>query len=206
MGFKEIWNQTKRKLYEAIEKGNSELKKYSAGIQMVLYSKPMLGGFVTKQVFEGERELFVPIDAFKDKDIIIHTIFKLQNKDDIYVVTKIDEEEYIEELTTEGKTYTYPCHIVKYRTLNDVFTEETMGMVYREFSQPQHDTLNLIRKEIEKKPFAVQVKKEACMKLWQYFTECISYQLKDHYVMETFVKIADDYVEDFSALLLKLFA
>ena len=126
--------------------------------------------------------------------------------EDIYVVTEIDEEEYTEELIKDGKTYTYPCHIVKYRPLNDVFTEQTMGMEYRELTEAQHETLNKIKKVIETKSLAVQVKKDVCLKLWQYFTECISYQLKDHYVMETFVKIADDYVDDFSALLLKLFA
>ncbi|MDE5547352.1 MAG: hypothetical protein K2I88_07795 [Anaeroplasmataceae bacterium] len=205
MGIKEALNQAKQKIKKTIEKGDSELKRYSASFQMIIYSKPNLGGFVTKQVFEGEDQLYIPINSFKN-DILVHTIFKLQNKDDIYVVTEIDEEEYTEELIKDGKTYTYPCHIVKYRPLNDVFTEETMGMAYRELTQEQHETLNQIKKEIEKKSLVLQVKKDVCLKLWQYFTECISYQLKDHYVMETFVKIADDFVNDFSALLLKLFA
>lgn len=205
MGLKEAWNQAKNKLQKTIEKGNSELKRYSASFQMILYSKPILGGFVTKQVFEGEDQLYIPISSFKN-DLAVHTIFKLQNKDDIYVITEIDSEEYVEELIMDGKTYTYPCHIVKYRPLNDVFTEETMGLEFHELSEVQHEILNQIKKELEQKAFAVQAKKDVCMKLWQYFTECISCQLKDHYVMETFVKIADDYVEDFSALLLKLFA
>ncbi|MDE6415075.1 MAG: hypothetical protein K2K48_06635 [Anaeroplasmataceae bacterium] len=205
MGLKEAFNQAKQKIKKTIEKGNSELKRYSASFQMIIYSKPILGGFVTKQVFEGENQLYIPISSFKN-DIAINTIFKLQNMEDIYVVTEIDEEEYTEELIKDGKTYTYPCHIVKYRPLNDVFTEQTMGMEYRELTEAQHETLNKIKKVIETKSLAVQVKKDVCLKLWQYFTECISYQLKDHYVMETFVKIADDYVDDFSALLLKLFA
>lgn len=205
MGLKEAWNQAKNKLQKTIEKGNKELKRYSASFQMILYSKPILGGFLTKQVFEGEEQLYIPISSFKD-DITLHTIFKLQNKEDIYVVTQIDQEEYTEELILDGKTYTYPCYIVKYLPLSDVFTEETMGIESKELSPMQYEILNQIKNEIEQRTLAVQVKKDVCLKLWQYFTECISCGLKDHYVMETFVKIADDYVEDFSALLLKLFA
>ena len=205
MGFKDVLNQAKQQIKKTIEKTDSEIKRYSASFQMIIYSKPIMGGFVTKQVFEREDQLYIPISSFKN-DILIHTIFKLQNKEDIFVVTEIDDNEYIEELTKDGKTYTYPCHIVKYRPLNDVFTEETMGMEYQELNQTQHDTLNYIKKKIDDRTLAVQAKKEVCLKLWQYFTECISYQLKDHYVMDAFVKIADDYVEDFSALLLKLFA
>lgn len=206
MGLKDFWTQAKQKLQDTIDKGNSELKKYSASAQMTIYSKPIFGGFVTKQVFEGEEELFVPTQAFKENAIELNTIFRLKEKNDIFVVTFIDTEEYIEELTTEGKTYQYPCHIVKYRLLSDVFTEETMHMSYQELTPLQHDTLNQIQKEIEEKSFVYSSKKEACQKLWQYFTECISYQQNTHYVLDTFVKIADDLVEDFSVLLLKLFA
>lgn len=207
MGLKEFFNQAKQKLQETIEKGDSELKKYSATKQMEIISKPVLGGFSIKKVFlEENHQFYVPVAAFKEDLIQLNTLFRLAEDEEIYVVTQIDKEEYIKEIEADEKKYTYPCYCVKYRLLSDVFTEETTGIPYQELSPVQHDTLNQIQKKIENKPLAAQNKKDVCNKLWQYFTECISYQLKDHYVMETFVKIADDYVEDFSALLLKLFA
>ncbi|MDE7263447.1 MAG: hypothetical protein K2N64_02130 [Anaeroplasmataceae bacterium] len=206
MGLKDLFNQAKQKLQETIEKGDSELKKFSATKQMEIISKPVLGGFSIKKVFFEENQvLFIPISAYNENIIQIKTLFRLADDEEIYVITEINNEEYIKEIQTEEKKYTYPCYSVKYRLLSDVFTEETTHIPYKELSSVQYETLNLIKREIDNKAFVAQNKKEICNKLWQYFTECISYQLKDHYVMEAFVKIADDYVEDFSALLLKLF-
>lgn len=206
MGFKDLLNQAKQKVKETIDKGNSEIKKYSATIKMSIYSKPILGSFVSKKVFQGDNELEIATEDFKNDDIVLKTIFKLGEDETIYVVTEIDTEEHIKELVVEDKTFSYPCYTVKYRPLNDVFTEETMAMPYQELTEVQHEILEKIQKEIEGRSLAATEKKEAITKLWQYFTECISYQLKDYYVIDTFVKIADDYVTDFSSYLLKLFA
>lgn len=204
MGFKDLWNQTKKKIYETIDKGNSEIKKYGATIRMTLYGKPILGGFLTRQVFLQEDGILVLSSDFKEDDILINSLFGLEEDEEIYVITEISDIEEIKELNFEKKIYQYPCRKVKYRALNDVFTEETMGFAYHEMTKEQQETLNKIKKELEEKTLVVKEKKEICFKLWQYFTECISYRLPDHYVMHTFVKIADDYVYDFSSLLLKL--
>lgn len=205
MSFKELFTQAKQKIYRTIEEGNRELKKYSASTRMTIYSKPILGGFITKQIFLEENSLLVLSTDFKDGDLQIHSIVKVDGNDDFLVVEKIAEEEEIKTLRIDGKSYSYPCHKIFCRSLNDVFTEETMGYSYRELTEVQQNTIMEIRKELEKRSFAVKEKKEACFSLWQYFTECISYQMFDHYIMHTFVLIAKDYVADFSNRLLKLF-
>lgn len=205
MGLKELFHQAKQKVKLTLDKGNQELKKYTSASSMILYSKPVFGGFVSKPVFLIEGELLIPIEDIKE-DVNIHTLFKLKEDDEVYVVTEMDTHERVQEIIEEEKHFIYKCYTVKYRNLNDIFTEETMHMSYQELSSAQQEVLNHILDEIKQKPLAVASKKEACLKLWQYFTECIEYGLKDHYVMETFVKIADDYVPDFSAYLLKLFA
>ena len=206
MGFKDLFNQAKQKVKETIDKGNSEIKKYSATVKMSIYSKPVLGTFVSKKVFQGENTLEIAVEDFKNDDIVLETIFKLSDDETVYVITEIEKEEHIKELVVDNKAFTYPCYTVKYRPLNDVFTEETMAMPYQELTEVQHDLLAKIQKEIEGRSLAAPEKKEAITKLWQYFTECISYKLKDYFVTDTFVKIADDYVTDFSSYLLKLFA
>ena len=204
MSFKEIWNQAKQKIYDTIDKGNSEIKKYGATIRMSIYSRPILGGFLTRQVFFEEDGILMLTTDLKEDDIGLNSIIGIENDDELYVVTRISDDEEIKELKQEQKTYQYPCHKIQYRSLNDVFTEQTMGFAYHEMSSSQQEILNKIKKELENKTFAVKEKKEICFRLCQYFTECIAYRLPDHYVMHAFVKIADDYIEDFSSLLLKL--
>lgn len=206
MGFKDLFNQAKQKVKETIDKGNSEIKKSAATIKMSIYSKPALGGFGSARVFKGEDGLEMAVEDFKKDELALKTIFKLEDDENIYVVTEIESEEHIKELVVEDKTFTYPCYTVKYRPLNDVFTEETMSMPYQELTEVQHDLLEKMKKEIDGRPLVATEKKEAIEQLWQYFTECISYQLKDYFLTDTFVKIADDYVTDFSSYLLKLFA
>ena len=205
MGLKDLVNQAKKKVKETIDKGNYELKKHSAASKMLIYSRPVLGSFASKPVFKKDNFLELAVEDFKN-DISIKTIFKLEDDETIYVITEISEEEHIKELKVDEKTFEYPCYTVQYRPLSDVFTEETFGLPYQELSEVQHTTLEKIQKEIASRSLVASEKKEAISKLWQYFTECISYQLKDHYVMDAFVKIADDYVPDFSSYLLKLFA
>ena len=205
MGFKDLFNQAKQKVKETIDKGNHELKKHSATVKMSIYSKPVLGAFVSKQVFKEESSLLIAVEDIKE-DVFLHTIFKLEEDEEVYVVTGILEEEQTKEVVVNEKVFTYPCYTLQYRLLSDVFTEETFGLPYQELTEAKHDILNKMQAEIQGKSFAATEKKEAISKLWQYFTECITYQLKDHYVLDTFVKIADDYVTDFSSLLLKLFA
>ena len=51
MSFKEIWNRAKQKIYDTIDKGNSEIKKYGATIRIFFYRIPIFGVFITLKFF-----------------------------------------------------------------------------------------------------------------------------------------------------------
>lgn len=96
----------------------------------------------------------------KEDDIGLNSIIGIENDDELYVVTRISDDEEIKELKQEQKTYQYPCHKIQYRSLNDVFTEQTMGFAYHKMSSSQQETLNKIKKELENKTFAVKEKRK----------------------------------------------
>lgn len=70
MGLKELFSKAKDKVNQTIEKSNIEYKKNRHTQNIVIYSKPVFGGFVTKKAFlEEEQKLLFPIEDF-DKDTI----------------------------------------------------------------------------------------------------------------------------------------
>ena len=46
----------------------------------------------------------------KEDDIGLNSIIGIENDDELYVVTRISDDEEIKELKQEQKTYQYPCH------------------------------------------------------------------------------------------------
>lgn len=206
MGFKDIFSKAKTKLNEAVEKGNKELAKFQNTKCVTIYDKPVLGGFVFIRAFYEGNKLLVPVTSFERGELKNKTIIGLDDDEEYYVITSISDEPLIKEVKNEEKTFTYECYEVTYAILNDEFTEEVDGLPFYELTKGQREILDAIRKEIDQKSLAMKGKKEFCLNLWQYFVECIEYRLRDHYIVFTFSRIANEYVSDFSSYLIKLFA
>ncbi|MDE6947421.1 MAG: hypothetical protein K2P14_09580 [Anaeroplasmataceae bacterium] len=206
MSFKDIWNRAKDKFNEVVEKGNKEIKKYQVTKKVSIYSLPILGGFVSAHAFLEQNKLYLLVNEVEEKEIKEEMIIGLSLDPELYVIKKMIKEEHKKEVKEENKTYSYNCYEAELVKLNDYFLEQTNQLPYKELTVHQVELLQTIHKTIEEKGLAVKDKKEVALKLWQYFTECISYGLKDHFIMHTFSKIANDYIEDFSSYLLKLFA
>ena len=204
MGTNSLIEKGKGWIKQVMDRGNKEISKYRISRRMTLYSKPILGGFLTKQVFLEEGRIYLPIEDFKN-DISVHGLFGLEGMDDIFVITNIEEELHKTELKTEKTTYHYDCYEIKYDSLHHLFYEETQGLPVYSLTEEQNEILQRIYKEVETKLFIAREKKDIFFRLWTYFIECITYRLKQHYLLKTFVRIAEDCVEDFSNLLLTLF-
>ena len=206
MGLKNLFSKAKSKLNEAVEKGNSGLTKFSNTKNVTFYSSPVIGGFLIKKAFYEDDRLLFPKENFKPEDIKVHAIIGLNEDQEYYVITNVSETLVTKEVSTGGKTYTYSCYEVFYSILNDEFTNDVEGLPFYELTEKQHKALDQIKLKIEAKSLANPEKKEFVLNLWQYVTECIGYQLKEHYIMLCFAKIANEYVDDFSTYLIQLFA
>lgn len=207
MGLKELFSKAKDKVNQTIEKSNIEYKKNRHTQNIVIYSKPVFGGFVTKKAFlEEEQKLLFPIEDF-DKDTIQEkTIIGVEDDLEYYVITEVGEDVIIKTVEEDGKTYSFDCYEVKYNILNDAFTEDVDGLPFYELTVEQEKLLNEIKIKIEANNLALKSKKEFCLHLWELFVECIEYQKKDHYIVIAFSRIATEYVEDYSTYLIQLFA
>lgn len=205
MAIKDIFKKAKDKVNSVIEKGNSSLAKFNNTKFVKLYSMPIIGGFVCKRAFyEGDKLLF-PTKSFIKEEVKVNTIIGLNEDSEYYVITKVNPEVVNKTIIDDDKEYTYECYEAEYGILNNVFTNEVDGLPFYDLTKEQEETLNEIRTLIESKQIIVKAKKDFCLNLWQYFTECIQYRLKNHYIMITFTKIASEYIEDFSTYLLRLF-
>lgn len=206
MGFKDFFSKAKTKLNETIEKGNKELARFQNTKCVTIYDKPVLGGFVFIRAFYEGNKLLIPVSSFERGELKINTIIGLDQDEEYYVIKEISEETILKEVKNENKSYEYECYEVSYDILNDVFTDEVDGLPCFELTKEQRNFLDALRKEIESNSLAMKGKKEFCLNLWQYFVECIEYRLKEHYVVFTFSRIANEYVKDFSSYIIKLFA
>lgn len=204
MGTTRFIEKGKDWLKQVIDRGNKEISKYRISRRMTLYSKPILGGFLTKQVFLEDGRIYLTVEDFKN-DITVHSLFGIEGMDEIFVITKLEEELHKTEVKTEKTAYSYDCYEIKYNSLHDLFYEETQGLPVYSLTEEQNEILQRIYKEVETKLFIVREKKHIFFKLWPYFIECITLRLKQHYLLKTFVRIAEDCVEDFSNQLLTLF-
>lgn len=205
MGFKDLVNKAKDKLQDAIEKGSSAISRLQNTKDVTVYSKPILGGFEKRKAFFENGKLLFPIEN-DDEPLEVKTIIGLEDDDEYYVITSISTDLVDKTITKDDKAFSYECKEVFYEVLNDEFTNDVDGLPFYDLTEQQEDVLNNIKKLIEAKNLAMKEKKEFCLNMWQFFTECIQYRLKDHYVMITFARIANEYVDDFSTYLLKLFA
>ena len=206
MSFKSVLDKAKNKFNELVDRGNSELKKFQNTKEVILFSQPVLGGFTRKRAFYEEKKLLFPINQFDKDEIIIDTLIGLDEDKECYVITGLNEDPIIKEVKVEGKVFTYECYEATYEILNDAFTNDVDGLPFYELTVEQEKLLNALRIEIENNLLAMKEKKELCLELWKYFTECIQYHIKDHYVVIAFSRIAKEYVKDYPTYLIKLFA
>ncbi len=206
MSFKSIIDKAKNKFNEFIDKGNSELKKFQNTKDVILYSQPVLGGFVRKRAFYEDGKLLFPTNQFEKDEIICDTLIGLDDDKEYYVIRSLSPDPIIKEVKTLEKVFTYECYEATYEILNDSFTKDVDGLPFYELTVEKEKLLNDLRIEIENNPLALKEKKELCLELWKYFTECIQYNIKDHYVVIAFSRIAKEYVKDYSTYLIKLFA
>ncbi|MDE5715525.1 MAG: hypothetical protein K2I42_05265 [Anaeroplasmataceae bacterium] len=206
MGIKDVFSKAKTKVNEIVEKGNSSLTKLNNTKSVTFYSSPIVGGFIIKKAFYEEKKLLFPKENFNKNDIKKNAIIGLNDDLEYYVITWISEDTIIKEVEVNHKKYTYECYEVTYGILNDEFTNEVTGVPYTELTENQFEIMREIKTKIEAKSLAMKGKKEFCLNMWQYVIECIEYQLKDHYILICFAKIANEYIDDFSTYLIRLFA
>lgn len=206
MGFKDVLNKAKTKINETIEKGNFQLKKIQNTKTVMIYSKPILGGFNTKKAFYEENTLLFPVEDFDEELIQDDTIIGLDEDAEYYVITKVDKEPVVKTITIDDKEFNYDCYTAHYEILNDAFARDVDGLPFYDLTAEQEKVLNTIKTKIEEHSLAIPEKKELCLHLWQLFVECIEYRKKDHYIVVTFSRIATEYVEDYSTYLIQLFA
>lgn len=206
MGVKDVWSKAKEKAGKLIEKGNEELKKMTGTKAVVLYSKPVFGGFVSKRAFYEGDELWFPVADFDKEDIEANAIIGLDEDEEYYIISEITFDSVQKEIVKDDKVFSYECYVVKYQILNDYFTDEVEGLPFHDLTKQQSEILKEIRQKIENKSLAMKDKKEFCLNLWHFFQECIQYQLKAHPVVITFSRIASEYIDNYSDYLIKLFS
>lgn len=205
MKIKEFMNKAIDKVEAVFDKGNAEIKKVMNTKEVVFFSHPIFGGFVSKRAFYEDKKLLFPISNLSNIEISENSIIGLDNDEEYYVITNFSKEIVIKEYEMDEKTYCYECYAVEYDILNDHFTDDVQNLPFCELSEEQEEVLETIKKEILEYSLTLKSKKEFCLNLWSFFKECVQYRIKDHYIVVAFSRIANEYVEDYPALLLKLF-
>ena len=203
---KDIFKVVKDKTIDVIDKGNSELKKFTNTKEVAFISSPVIAGYETKKAFYEEGKLLFPVDQHEEELFEINGIIKLDDDENYYVIKNINLEPVTKTIYKDEKSFDYECYEVTYANLKDEFENDVKDFHLYALTIEQENILNEIRKQINEKTLAVKGKKSTCLDLWVYFVRCIQLHLKNHYTILTFSKLANEYVDNFPGYLINLFS
>lgn len=202
---KDVMKVVKNKAVDVIEKGNSQLKKLSNTKNIYFINSPIIGGFETKKAFYEDGYVLFPTEEHDEKLFILNNIIKFEEDNNYYVIKEIILDPINKTIYKDDKEFNYECYKVYFARLDIEFENDIKDLRLHALNENQEQILSELVSKINEKKIVINGKKDVCLDLWSYFVKCIQYDIKKHYIVLVFSKVAEEIVEDFSSYLIKLF-